>query len=110
MGRVYLVGAGPGDMKLITIRGLELIQKADVIIYDFLVNKDLLRFARAETEIIYVGKQASKHELPQHDINSLIVSKGREREIVVRLKGGDPFIFGRGGEEAQTLAENGIAF
>ena len=110
MGRVYLVGAGPGDMKLITIRGLELIQKADVIIYDFLVNKDLLRFARAEAEIIYVGKQASKHELPQHDINSLIVSKGREREIVVRLKGGDPFIFGRGGEEAQTLAENGIPF
>lgn len=110
MGRVYLVGAGPGDMKLITLRGLELIQKADVIIYDFLVNRDLLRFARDQAEIIYVGKQASKHELPQHDINGLMVSKALERDVVVRLKGGDPFIFGRGGEEAQILAEKGVPF
>jgi uroporphyrinogen III methyltransferase / synthase len=110
MGKVYLVGAGPGDVKLITLRGLELIQKADVIIYDFLVNKELLAFARSDTEIIYVGKQASKHELPQKDINTLIASKAKEKDIVVRLKGGDPFIFGRGGEEAQVLADHNIAF
>ena len=110
MGKVYLVGAGPGDVKLITLRGLELIRKADVIIYDFLVNKELLAFAKSDAEIIYVGKQASKHELPQKDINVLIASKAREKEIVVRLKGGDPFIFGRGGEEAQVLAENNVAF
>ncbi len=110
MGKVYLVGAGPGDAKLITLRGLELIQKADVIIYDFLVNKVLLSFAKPGAEIIYVGKQASQHELPQKDINSLITSKARETEIVVRLKGGDPFIFGRGGEEAQVLARQGINF
>ncbi len=110
MGKVYLVGAGPGDAKLITLRGLELIKQADVIIYDFLVNKDLLSFAKPEAEIIYVGKQASKHELPQKDINNLIASKGKENEIIVRLKGGDPFIFGRGGEEAQVLAEHGILF
>lgn len=110
MGTVYLVGAGPGDAKLITVRGLELIQKADVIIYDFLVNKDLLTFAKPGAEIIYVGKQASKHELPQQDINALIASKAKNNEIVVRLKGGDPFIFGRGGEEAQVLAKQNIAF
>jgi uroporphyrinogen III methyltransferase/synthase len=110
MGRVYLVGAGPGDSKLITLRGLELIQRADVIIYDFLVNPRLLDFRRAGTEMIYVGKQASHHELPQPDINRLIVRKAREKEVVVRLKGGDPFIFGRGGEEAEALAENGISF
>jgi len=97
-------------VKLITLRDLELIQKADVIIYDFLVNKDLLAFAKPGAEIIYVGKQASKHELPQKDINTLIASKAKEKGIVVRLKVGDPFIFGRGGEEAQVLAEQGISF
>jgi uroporphyrinogen III methyltransferase/synthase len=110
MGKVYLVGAGPGDAKLITLRGLELIQKADVIIYDFLVNKELLGFARPDAEIIYVGKQASKHELPQGDINTLIASKAKGKGIIVRLKGGDPFIFGRGGEEAQVLAEEQVPF
>ncbi|OPY74534.1 MAG: Uroporphyrinogen-III C-methyltransferase [Syntrophorhabdus sp. PtaU1.Bin153] len=110
MGRVYLVGAGPGDSKLITLRGLELIQRADVIIYDFLVNPRLLDFRREGAEIIYVGKQASRHELPQPDINHLIVQKAREKEVVIRLKGGDPFVFGRGGEEAEILAENGIPF
>ena len=79
MGKVYLVGAGPGDVKLITLRGLELIQKADVIIYDFLVNKELLAFAKSDAEIIYVGKQASKHELPQKDINTLIYRKQRRK-------------------------------
>lgn len=110
MGTVYLVGAGPGDGKLITVRGFELIQKADVIIYDFLVNRELLDAAKNEAELIYVGKQASRHELPQHKINDLITRKAGEKEIVVRLKGGDPFIFGRGGEEAQVLADRGIPF
>lgn len=110
MGKVYLVGAGPGDAKLITLRGLELIQKADVIIYDFLVNKELLESAKPDAEIIYVGKQASQHELPQKDINNLLAKKAGEKDIVVRLKGGDPFIFGRGGEEAQVLVDNNIPF
>lgn len=110
MGKAYLVGAGPGDPKLITIKGLELIKGADVIIYDYLVNRDLLNFAQKNAELIYVGKQASCHELPQSDINSLLISKTKEKNIVVRLKGGDPFIFGRGGEEAEILAEEGMSF
>lgn len=110
MHKVYLVGAGPGDLKLITVKGLELIQKADVIIYDYLVNKNLLNYSKKDAELIYVGKQASSHELPQKDINSLLVNKSKEKHIVVRLKGGDPFIFGRGGEEAEFLHDNKIAF
>ena len=110
MGKVYLVGAGPGDMKLITLRGLELIERGDVIIYDNLVNKALLEFARAGAEIIYAGKKASRHELPQREINSLLVEKASGNNIVVRLKGGDPFIFGRGGEEARYLAKKRIPF
>lgn len=110
MHKVYLVGAGPGDIGLITLRGLELIKKADVIIYDHLVNRRLLDFSKHNAEQIYVGKQASQHELPQQDINKLLVDKSRENDIVVRLKGGDPFIFGRGGEEAEFLYENNIAF
>jgi uroporphyrinogen III methyltransferase / synthase len=110
MGKVYLVGAGPGDPKLITLRGLELIKEADVIIYDYLISKDLLSFAGNDTELIYVGKQASCHELPQADINALLVKKAKKKDLVVRLKGGDPFMFGRGGEEAEFLAERGINF
>ncbi len=110
MGKVYLVGAGPGDIKLITVKGLELIRHADVIIYDNLVNKGLLEFARAGAEIIYAGKKASCHELPQRQINSLLAEKAASNNTVVRLKGGDPFIFGRGGEEAQHLAGKGIPF
>ncbi len=110
MLKVYLVGAGPGDFKLITLRGLELIRKADIIIYDHLINKDLLSYSKNNAELIYVGKQASKHELPQHDINRLIVEKAKKGGIVVRLKGGDPFIFGRGGEEAEFLFDNGVDF
>jgi uroporphyrinogen III methyltransferase/synthase len=108
--KVYLVGAGPGDLKLITLRGFELIQEADVIVYDYLVNKELLNYSKSDADLIYVGKQASKHELSQRDINSLMVEKAREGGIVVRLKGGDPFIFGRGGEEAEFLHERGIDF
>lgn len=110
MGTVYLVGAGPGDPKLITVRGLELIGCADVIIYDFLANRELLSSARKEAELIYVGKQASRHELPQGDINRLLLEKAREKQTVVRLKGGDPFMFGRGGEEVEYLADRGIPF
>ncbi len=108
MGKVYLVGAGPGDLKLITLRGLELIRQADVIIYDNLVNKDLILFAKDKAELIYAGKKASQHELPQKDINALLLKKARKDAVVVRLKGGDPFIFGRGGEEAEFLADHGI--
>jgi uroporphyrinogen III methyltransferase/synthase len=110
MGKVFLVGAGPGDLKLITMKGLECIQIADTIIYDNLINKDLLHYVRKGSEIIYVGKAASRHALPQDDINDLLVQKGRQKNIVVRLKGGDPFIFGRGGEEAEYLTEHNINF
>jgi uroporphyrinogen III methyltransferase/synthase len=110
MGKIYLVGAGPGDPKLITLRGLELIKEADVIIYDYLISKDLLGFAGKDAELIYVGKQSSRHELPQADINALLVKKAKEKGLVVRLKGGDPFMFGRGGEEAEFLAEHRVDF
>jgi uroporphyrinogen III methyltransferase/synthase len=110
MGKVYLVGAGPGDPKLITVRGLELVQRADSIIYDYLANDALLASARPDAELIYVGKQASRHEMSQRQINALIVEKAREKDMVVRLKGGDPYIFGRGGEEAVILADQGIDF
>jgi uroporphyrinogen III methyltransferase/synthase len=110
MGKVFLVGAGPGDLKLITLKGFELIQSADTIIFDSLVNKNLLYFAKKGAEFLYVGKQASRHELPQPDINALLVEKAKESNVVVRLKGGDPFIFGRGGEEAEYLVEHGVDF
>jgi len=95
---VYLVGAGPGDPRLITVKGLECIKKADVIIYDYLVNADLLKVAKPDAEFIYVGKQGGAHTMEQDDINNLIVKKAMEDKIVTRLKGGDPYIFGRGGE------------
>ena len=107
---VYLVGAGPGDPGLITLKGMECIKKADVIIYDYLVNISLLKKAKEDAEIIYVGKQENKHTMEQEDINKLLVNKARENKIVTRLKGGDPYVFGRGGEEAMTLKENNIPF
>jgi uroporphyrinogen III methyltransferase / synthase len=110
MGKVFLVGAGPGDLKLITLKGLECIQTADIIIYDNLINKNLLHFAKKGAEIIYVGKEASRHAMPQEDINALLVQKGAGKNMVVRLKGGDPFIFGRGGEEAEYLMEQRIDY
>jgi uroporphyrinogen III methyltransferase/synthase len=109
-GKVYLVGAGPGDPGLLTINGKEAIKEGDCIIYDHLVNEDLLSFARDDAEKIYVGKEGGIHTLTQGEINRLIVEKAREGKIVVRLKGGDPFIFGRGGEEALEIAEAGIPF
>lgn len=109
-GTVYLVGAGPGDAGLLTVRGAELISRADVVVYDALVNRDLLRLAPKTAEIIYGGKRSSQHAIPQEELNQLLVSKAREGKCVVRLKGGDPYIFGRGGEEAQELAAANIPF
>jgi uroporphyrinogen III methyltransferase/synthase len=110
IGKVYLIGAGPGDPGLITVKGLECVKKADVIIYDYLANERLLDQRRPGAELIYVGKQGGRHTLPQDEINSLIVRKAKEGKIVARLKGGDPFIFGRGGEEAEDLVDNGVPF
>ena len=109
-GKVYLIGAGPGDPGLITVKGLECVKKADVIIYDYLANERILDHRRPGAELIYVGKQGSRHTLPQNEINSLIVKKAKEGKVVARLKGGDPFIFGRGGEEAEELVDTGIPF
>src|ERR1041384_651758 len=109
-GTVYLVGAGPGDAGLLTLRGAELLARADVVVYDALVNAELLRFAPKSAEIIYGGKRAKDHAIPQEELNQLLVAKAKEGKTVVRLKGGDPYIFGRGGEEAQELAEANIPF
>jgi uroporphyrinogen III methyltransferase/synthase len=109
-GKVYLVGAGPGDPGLITVRGLEVIRQADVVIYDRLVHPDLVRQAPAHAVRIYVGKEAGLHCVPQSQINDLLMVYAQHGALVVRLKGGDPFVFGRGGEEAEALATAGIAF
>src|SRR5277367_315853 len=106
-GAVYLVGAGPGDAGLLTLRGAELLKRADVVIYDLLVNPALLRLARADAEIISRGKRT---DFSQEQINELMISKAREGKTVVRLKGGDPYVFGRGGEEAEALAAAKIPF
>ena len=107
---VYLIGAGPGDPGLVTVRGLELIQKADCIIYDRLSSPELLGYARMDCERIYVGKENQHHTLAQEQINELLVAKAKEYHCVVRLKGGDVFVFGRGGEEGLYLREHGIAY
>jgi len=109
-GIIYLVGAGPGDPKLISVKGLELIKKADCIIYDYLVNSELLKLRKPDCKLIYVGKKASFHTLSQSGINELLVKEAKTHNIVVRLKGGDPFVFGRGAEEAVFLKENKIDF
>jgi len=109
-GRVYLVGAGPGDPGLITVKGLECLKHAGVVIYDHLLDESLLEAAPADAEKIYVGKSAGDHALEQDEINRMLVEKARAGKNVVRLKGGDPFVFGRGGEEAGFLVENGVEF
>jgi len=109
-GKVFLVGAGAGDIELITMKGYKLICQADVILHDRLIPIDLLQLAKAEAEIISVGKLAGRHTMPQEQINALLIEKARNNNIVVRLKGGDPFLFGRGGEEAEACAEAGVAF
>jgi uroporphyrin-III C-methyltransferase len=110
MGKVYLTGAGPGDIELLTIKALLVIKDADVIIYDRLANPDILEHAKDGCEFVYVGKEDGRHIMPQDDINEVIYQNALKYEKVVRLKGGDPFVFGRGGEEAQYLYERNIKF
>ncbi|MEM3437451.1 MAG: uroporphyrinogen-III C-methyltransferase [Nitrososphaerales archaeon] len=109
-GKVFLVGAGPGDYKLLTIRALELLKRADVVIYDRLVSKSILKLIPKKAKKIYVGKKSGMHGLSQEKINELMINLALEGKKVVRLKGGDPFLFGRGGEEAEALTDNNIDF
>lgn len=110
LGKVYLVGAGPGDPDLLTLKGKNCLEQAEVILYDRLVSAELLEHAAQSAELIYVGKQAGKHCANQREIEQLLVRKAREGKMVVRLKGGDPFVFGRGGEEAAALKRAGIPY
>jgi len=109
-GKVYIIGAGPGDAGLITLKGIDCLRAADVVIYDYLVSKDLLKYARDDARLIYAGKQGGAHTLLQWQINDLLVKEAKAGNTVARLKGGDPFIFGRGGEEVEKLAASGISF
>jgi uroporphyrinogen III methyltransferase/synthase len=110
IGKCILAGAGPGDIGLVTLRTKEAVEQADVVIYDYLCSPDILNWARPDAEIVYAGKQAAAHTLSQSEINDLIVRRAKEGKLVVRLKGGDPFVFGRGAEEAEVLFEAGIPF
>lgn len=109
-GSVHLVGAGPGDPGLLTVKARDLLAAADCVIYDYLVNPEILRIARPKAELLYVGKQGGRRSISQEEINRLLIAKAGEHDLVVRLKGGDPFVFGRGGEEALALAAAGIAW
>jgi len=110
MGKVYLTGAGPGDIELLTIKALRVVKEADVIIYDRLANPEILKEAKDGCEFVYVGKEDSHHTLPQEEINEVIYQNALKHEVVVRLKGGDPLVFGRGGEEGIYLRERDITF
>ncbi|RLJ70842.1 uroporphyrin-III C-methyltransferase [Hydrogenivirga caldilitoris] len=110
MGKVYLVGAGPGDPELLTLKAVRVISEADVILYDRLIGEEVLNFAKPDCKLIYVGKEDGKHTIPQEEINKLLVYYASTHRNIVRLKGGDPFVFGRGGEEALYLKEHGIPY
>ena len=110
MGKVYLTGAGPGDIELMTVKALRVVKEADVIIYDRLANPEILEVAKDGCEFVYVGKEDGRHIMPQDEINEVIYQNALKYENVVRLKGGDPFVFGRGGEEALYLVERDIKF
>lgn len=110
MGKVYLTGAGPGDPELLTLKAINAIKNADIIIYDRLVNKEILEYAKENVVLKYVGKENKKHTVPQDEINEILFQASQKYENVVRLKGGDPFVFGRGGEEAIYLFERDVKF
>ena len=110
IGTVYLIGAGPGDPKLITVRGMELLRSSDVVVYDRLAHPALLEHVRADAEKVYVGKASAQHSMKQADINALLIDRAKQGKNVARLKGGDPFVFGRGGEEAEECRAAGVAF
>lgn len=107
-GKVYLIGAGPGDPKLLTIKAADAIGSSDVIVYDYLVNPEVLAHSRRNAELIYAGKRSGEPSISQAQINRLLIERAREGQIVARLKGGDPFIFGRGGEEAEAIVDAGV--
>ena len=109
-GKVYIVGAGPGDPGLLTLRAVELLRAADVIFYDYLCGDGFMAYRNPEAECVYIGKRGHRHHTPQSQINRLLVEAHLAGKCVVRLKGGDPFVFGRGGEEAEFLADHGIPF
>jgi uroporphyrinogen III methyltransferase/synthase len=109
-GKVYLVGAGPGDIGLLTVKGMRCLQKAEVVVYDLHLNAQVLNYINREAEFIYAGKRGGHHTMTQDEINNVLVEKAKEGKIICRLKGGDPFVFGRGGEEAEVLVKNGIEF
>ncbi|KJR40609.1 uroporphyrinogen-III C-methyltransferase [Candidatus Magnetoovum chiemensis] len=109
-GKVYIVGAGPGDIGLLTLKGLSCLKRSEVVVYDFHLNAQILNLINHDAEFIYAGKRGGHHDMTQDDINAALVAKAKEGKIVCRLKGGDPFVFGRGGEEAQVLVQHGIDF
>src|SRR5450759_4837868 len=109
-GKVYIIGAGPGDAGLITIKAVDCLRLADVVVYDNLVNEDLLKYAPVHARLVYAGKKGGDHTLSQDKINDLLAKEALDGNTVARLKGGDPFIFGRGGEEAEVLVAQGVPF
>ena len=109
-GKVYIVGAGPGDIGLLTVKGLKCLRKAEVVVYDFHLNAQILNYVNHDAEFIYAGKRGGKHDMTQDNINRNLIEKAKEGKIICRLKGGDPFVFGRGGEEAEALVDEGISF
>lgn len=109
-GKVYIVGAGPGDISLLTVKGLKCLKKAEVVVYDFHLNAQVLNYISHDAEFIYAGKRGGQHTMTQDEINKTLVEKAKEGKVICRLKGGDPFVFGRGGEEAETLARENIEF